>query len=119
MTRVKKHIPEMLLEALTLERDLMNIALLPAAYIAIAFAGLKNRLIASPALEKIMGPFFAYFESQWLQKVGVAKFCVYRQLLRTNNTVERYHRRLKGLTATRPEIGKFLSQFSHNSYCVV
>lgn len=101
----------MMSEALGFQRDLMNLALLPAEIILEAFTIIYDRLRKNLQLHKIMGSFFDYCERQWLNKVGPNKFSVYRETRRTNNALERYHRTLKSQTATNPELVKFLSKF--------
>ena len=110
ITKAKKIGGTVLNKAKDLERDLMNLALLPPEWIPEAFAILKERMQVHPALLEIVNPLHAYYESFWLKRVTPAVFSVYLKKQRTNNVIERYHRSLKELMATNPEILKFIGK---------
>ena len=111
MTRVRKHHPELLAEAHRFERCLMNLALLPAEFIEEAFDDLQQDLLRNEALLEIMGLFFDYYRTTWINGKGTSSYSVYKLIRRTNNVLERYHRALKSKMATNPEVGKFMGMY--------
>lgn len=98
-------------EAKMFQRDLMNLAFLPANNIEEAFSSLLSRLKQNPELDSIMRPLFDYYKKFWLRQVTPEVFSVFRQKHRTNNVIERYHRTLKKEMASRPNIVKFFGKF--------
>ena len=117
ITRVKKYHPQMVAEARSFERDLMNLALLPSKIIREAFEDLNKCLEDNKVLHEIMGPYFMYYRRHWISKVGPENYSVYLERNRSNNVTERYHRAFKALTATRPEIVPFFSEIQYNLMC--
>ena len=89
----------------------MNLALLPAEVIQEAFDDIENDLLRNVALLEIMGLFFDYYRTTWINGRGPAAYSVYKLLRRTNNILERYHRTLKSKIATKPEVGKFVGMY--------
>ena len=114
MTWVKKHHPEMLARAYNLERDLMNLALLPQESIEEAFEELSENISENEELHQIIKQYLDYYRAQWLTRVGPKNYSVHLKFARTNNVTERYHRSLKSLTATRPEIMKFFGELLYS-----
>ena len=89
----------------------MNLALLPAEFIPEAFDDLENDLRRNDALLEIMGCFFDYYRTAWINGRGPAAYSVYKLLRRTNNILERYHRTLKAKIAIKPEVGKLMGMY--------
>ena len=112
ITRVKKHHPDLIAEAYRFERYLMNLALLPSEVIEEAFEELTRDLKSNDALFEIMGLFFDYYWTTWILGIRPDTYSVYRLARRTNNVLERYHRMLKAVMASKPEVGKFLGMYN-------
>ena len=55
-----------------------------------------------------------YYRRHWISKVGPENYLVYLERNRSNNITERYHRAIKALTVTRPEIVPFFSEIQYN-----
>ena len=113
ITRVRNQHPHLIREAHHFERDLMNLALLPSEFIEEAFEDLNESLIVNEELNEIMWRWLNYYRGQWLLKTGPTNYSVYMKYTRSNNLIERYHRTLKALTATRPEIAKFFGELTY------
>ena len=110
MSRAKSIGETALKKAKELERDLMNLALLPPEWIPEAFGILQDKLKLHTELCEIMGLLFKYYESFWIRKVKPEIFSVFQKKQRTNNVIERYHRALKELMSTNPEIIQFIGK---------
>ena len=84
-------------------RQLMALGCLPAQVILGTFKTLKDS--ASPTLASL----FEYYEHFWLERVGVDKFSVFEQRIRTNNNVESWHSGFNKLVRKRhPNIYEFV-----------
>ena len=110
VTRAKSVDLVMVKKAKDFERDLMNLALLPSNWIPEAFSILKQKLQIHHKLYDIMSPLFTYYDKFWLKKVKPNIFSVFQRKRRTNNVIERYHRTLKELISTNPEILRFVGK---------
>lgn len=69
----------------------MALALLPEESILTEILNIqKDALIFGGLFDE----FFLYFEKYWISQRGLKTFCVFDQLIRTNNAEESYHRDL-------------------------
>lgn len=73
-------------------KKFIALALLPENEIKKQFYILKSQSLAKHG--KKIASFVVYFENTWVNGYGPNYFCVFDQRLRTNNSIEAYHRRL-------------------------
>ncbi|XP_043282338.1 uncharacterized protein [Venturia canescens] len=109
ITRVKRGCPHLLQEAHTFQRNLMNLCLLPAEFIPEGFRIINEKIEEQfPELALIYTDAREYYARYWIKGKGPRSYSHYRKRVRTNNPLERWHRRFKEAVATRPQFDKFM-----------
>lgn len=73
-----------------------------------AFLKLKKELLAKYG--KRIKPFIDYYQYTWIEVYGVETFCVYDEEVRTNNSIEAYHRVLNGYLTSSLSASAFISK---------
>lgn len=86
----------------------MALALLPEAAIRDAFYVIVKD--AHQEFPNYFTAFFDYVESYWLNRRGERTFCVYDQYIRSNNSIESYHRDLHEKMRSRPTVWNFIGK---------
>lgn len=113
MLRVKSRFPDLVPEANAFVRDLMDLCLLPPQFIPEAFQVIdRNLQILYPELALIFTDLREHYKRFWINGKGPALYSQYRKKIRTNNPLERWHRKFKAAAATKPEVSKFMSKFT-------
>lgn len=85
----------------------MVLALLPEKFILSQYLEIKKE---AKKFGKYFKTFFDYFDGYWLKHTET--FCVYMQLIRTNNSEESYHRDLHDmLEHSRPTCWRLAGKY--------
>ncbi|XP_043284626.1 uncharacterized protein [Venturia canescens] len=126
ISRVKRECPHLMEEAYTFERNLMDLCLLPAEFIPEGFRLIDERIESEyPELALIFTDAREYYARFWIKGKGPKSFSHYKKSVRTNNPLERWHRKFKEAAATRPQFDKFMKvlknlvQSAHLDYLTV
>lgn len=84
----------------------MALAFFPQEKIPRVYKMIKESI--PETLEELLGPFFAYYENEWLTVIKPQRFSVHNQEHRTNNFSEASNRKINANVAKRPPPGVFL-----------
>lgn len=94
-------------------KQFIALAFLPKNEIEEKFYEMKRDLLIKHK-EKIR-PFLDYYQYTWIQVYKVETFCVYGEVIRTNNSIEAYHRVLNSYLKSSLTASAFLRKKLLNS----
>lgn len=90
-------------------KQFIALALLPVDAIKPKFLELKKKLLELNDTKWL--PFLKYFETTWIKGYKPDAFCVYGEIVRTNNIIEVYHRVLNSYLTSSLTASGFISKF--------
>ncbi|XP_066590696.1 uncharacterized protein [Prorops nasuta] len=87
-------------------KKLCNLPLLSSHLIVRAYNSIKEEIERNPDIAVLFNRFLKYIEKTWTHNPSIIS--VFKQPIRTNNHIERYHRTLNECMGRHPKINKFL-----------